>query len=64
MANNCFKQAAKLNDKLNSEIKEWHYLGPFVIGKNEVDGDPVQFYGRIKDVAVSRLANVFKNYFI
>jgi hypothetical protein len=26
-------------------IKEWNFLGPFPIGKTEVDGDPVAHFG-------------------
>ena len=32
---------------VQQHIKEWDFLGPFPIGKNELDGDPTEFYGGI-----------------
>lgn len=53
-ANFCYKQAAKLTGKVTSFIKQWHYLGPFVIGKTEFDGDPVEAYGGIYNISKYR----------
>ncbi|XP_071799863.1 uncharacterized protein [Asterias amurensis] len=54
-ASTCFKQAAKLIGKVSSFIDTWHYIGPFVIGKIEVDGDPIEAYGGITVAARQRL---------
>lgn len=53
-ASTCFKQASKLTGKHTAYIKEWSFLGPFVIGKTEVDGDPVESYGGICNVSKHR----------
>lgn len=50
----CFKQAAKLTGKLSAFVKEWSFIGPFVIGKTEVDGDPVEALGGIRNVSKTR----------
>ena len=59
-ANTCYKQAAKLTGKLSPFVSTWHFLGPFVIGKNEVDGDPVAAVGGIREVAKTRLKKGIK----
>ena len=41
-ANICFKEATKHGGKLSKFIKQWYFIGPFVIGKAEVDGDPLE----------------------
>ncbi|XP_072031937.1 uncharacterized protein [Amphiura filiformis] len=53
-ATTCFKQAAKLNGKLSKFIDKWYFIGPFVIGKGEVDGDPLQWYGGIVNASKER----------
>ena len=54
-ASNCFKQALKLSGRVTPQMEEWHYLGPFVIGKIEVDGDPVEgILGGIHNASRSR----------
>ena len=50
----CFKQASKISGKISDSFATWHFLGPFVIGKIEVDGDPVEQYGGITKVARER----------
>ncbi|XP_060576275.1 uncharacterized protein LOC132733629 [Ruditapes philippinarum] len=50
----CFKQAAKLTGRISSHVKEWSFIGPFVIGKIEVDGDPVEAFGGIRNVSKTR----------
>ena len=52
-AKTCFKQAHKLTGKTSAYVKDWHVLGPFVIGKAEVDGDPITQYGGIQHVSKS-----------
>jgi hypothetical protein len=49
-----FKQAFKLNGNFPKYIDTWHYVGPFVVGKTEFDGDPIQAYGGIENVSRSR----------
>lgn len=44
--------------KHTTYIKEWSFLGPFVIGKTEVDGDPVESFGGIHKVSKSRYKKV------
>lgn len=46
-ASTCFKQAQKASGKVQRFIKEWQFIGPFVIGKMELDGDPLEAYGGI-----------------
>ncbi|XP_022094674.1 uncharacterized secreted protein ARB_06907-like [Acanthaster planci] len=53
-ANTCFKQAAKLSGKVTPFISTWHFIGPFVIGKIEVDGDPLEPWGGITAAAKQR----------
>ncbi|XP_038066262.1 uncharacterized protein LOC119736285 [Patiria miniata] len=53
-ASTCFKQAAKLSGKVTSFIGTWHFIGPFVIGKNEVDADPLESWGGIVTAASQR----------
>ncbi|GAB1609702.1 uncharacterized secreted protein ARB_06907-like [Argonauta hians] len=59
-ANFCFKQAVKQSVKNNPTINEWHYIGPFVIGKIEFDGDPLAAYGGIQNVSLYRLKKNMK----
>ncbi len=54
MASTCFKQALKLTGKITEHVRQWYFIGPFVIGKNEVDGDPVDAYGGIQAIATKR----------
>lgn len=56
-ANTCFKQASKLSGKFPNFIKDWHFIGPFVIGKTEFDGDPLEAFGGIYNVSKYRLEN-------
>lgn len=50
-ANFCFKQAIKLTGKITPFIQQWNYIGPFVIGKSEYDGDPLEAFGGIYNVS-------------
>eukprot|EP01062_Namystynia_karyoxenos_P058746 TRINITY_DN50229_c0_g1_i1.p1 TRINITY_DN50229_c0_g1~~TRINITY_DN50229_c0_g1_i1.p1 ORF type:complete len:1059 (+),score=218.23 TRINITY_DN50229_c0_g1_i1:80-3256(+) len=34
-------------------LEEWHVLGPFIAGKMEVDGDPVESYGGVEVAAAA-----------
>ena len=49
-----FKQAQKVTGKLSPFIKEWHFIGPFVIGKMELDGDPLEAYAGIRNISKYR----------
>ena len=53
-ANTCFKEALKRGGKLSKFIAKWLFIGPFVIGKGEVDGDPVEEWGGIKNISQYR----------
>lgn len=53
-ASTCFKQAQKAAGKVQRFIKEWQFIGPFVIGKMELDGDPLEAYGGIQNVSKYR----------
>ncbi|XP_063426134.1 uncharacterized protein LOC134709942 [Mytilus trossulus] len=53
-ANFCFKQATRITGKITPFIKQWNYLGPFVIGKTEFDGDPLEAFGGIYNVSKYR----------
>ena len=50
----CFKQAAKLSGKLTTSAQNWHFIGPFPIGKAETDGDPVESFGGIWNITSTR----------
>ncbi|XP_072171857.1 uncharacterized protein [Diadema setosum] len=50
----CFKQAAKISGRVSDYVRQWHFVGPFVIGKSEVDGDPVEFWGGIANISRDR----------
>ncbi|XP_067681590.1 uncharacterized protein [Haliotis asinina] len=52
--NACFKQATKHTGQHTPFIKDWHFIGPFVIGKMELDGDPVEAFGGIQNVSKYR----------
>ncbi len=60
LATTCFKQAVKLSGKLSHHVTLWHFLGPFVIGKIEVDGDPVESFGGIVNASRQRYNKKFK----
>lgn len=60
--NFCFKQAAKLSAKSSLAVSEWHFIGPFVIGKMELDGDPLEAFGGIQNVSLYRLSKKVKYY--
>ncbi|CAL1546091.1 unnamed protein product [Lymnaea stagnalis] len=51
----CFKQSLKLSGKHTQFINEWHFVGPFGVGKTEFDGDPLAAYGGIRNVSKFRL---------
>lgn len=53
-ANVCYKESIKLMGKVSKYIKKWHYIGPFTIGKNEIDGDPLQDWNDIQNVSRHR----------
>lgn len=53
-ANVCFRESSRLMGKLSKFIKKWYFVGPFTIGKNEVDGDPLEDFGGIKNVTKHR----------
>ena len=60
LATTCFKQAVKLSGKVSHYVTLWHFLGPFVIGKIEVDGDPIETYGGIVNASRERYNKKFK----
>lgn len=53
-ANVCFKEGIKRGGKLSKFITKWHFIGPFVIGKAEVDGDPLEDWGGVQNVSALR----------
>ena len=53
-ANVFFKEGIKRGGKLSKFIKKWHFIGPFVIGKAEVDGDPLAEWGGVQNVSTLR----------
>ncbi|XP_033104012.1 uncharacterized secreted protein ARB_06907-like [Anneissia japonica] len=53
-ATTCLKQAVKSSGKLSEYIRTWHFIGPFIIGKAEVDGDPIAYFGGIQNVSRRR----------
>lgn len=61
-ANTCFKEASKHGGKLSKFIQKWHFIGPFVIGKAEVDGDPLEVWGGVKNVSRYRWDKKFVLY--
>ena len=61
-ANTCFKDATKHGGKLSKFIHKWHFIGPFVIGKPEVDGDPLEEWGGVKNVSKYRWDKKFVLY--
>nr|XP_006825285.1 PREDICTED: uncharacterized protein LOC102809823 [Saccoglossus kowalevskii] len=61
-ATTALKQAARINGKLSSHVTTWHYIGPFVVGKPEIDGDPLEFYGGIYNASKYRYDKKVKYY--
>ena len=53
-ANKCYKEAVKMSGKVSKHIKEWDFIGPFTIGKPEVDGDPLEEWGGVKNISKYR----------
>lgn len=53
-ASTCFKIASKLVGPVSTYISDWSFIGPFVIGKIEWDGDPLEAYGGIRNVSKYR----------
>ena len=52
-AESCFNYALKISGKVTS-VAEWQALYPFVIGKMELDGDPLEAFGGICNVSLFR----------
>lgn len=50
----CFKIASKLAGPVNTYVDDWSFIGPFVIGKIEWDGDPLEAFGGIHNVSKYR----------
>ncbi|XP_060070908.1 uncharacterized protein LOC132550832 [Ylistrum balloti] len=50
----CFKHASKLSGKVSPYVASWDFIGPFVIGKMEIDGDPLEPFGGVFEVAKKR----------
>lgn len=61
-ANFCFKQAARISGKTPLAVSEWHFIGPFIIGKMELDGDPLEAFGGIQNVSLYRLNKKVRYY--
>ncbi|XP_055880964.1 uncharacterized protein LOC106057948 [Biomphalaria glabrata] len=53
----CFKQSIKLVGKHSDFVKEWHFIGPFGIGKTEFDGDPLAAFGGIQNASRFRFSS-------
>jgi hypothetical protein len=48
-----FKQSSSLGGEYQFQGAEggsWDYVGPFIIGKAELDGDPLEAYGGIRKI--------------
>lgn len=50
----CFKIASKLAGPVSTYVDDWSFIGPFVIGKIEWDGDPLEAFGGIHNVSKYR----------
>ncbi|XP_033736186.1 LOW QUALITY PROTEIN: uncharacterized secreted protein ARB_06907-like [Pecten maximus] len=50
----CFRYASKLSGKVSPFVTSWDFIGPFVIGKMELDGDPMEPFGGIFEVSKKR----------
>lgn len=61
-ANTCFKEAIRHGGKLSKFIRKWYCIGPFVIGKAEVDGDPLEDWGGVKNISRYRWDKKFVLY--
>ncbi|XP_078345602.1 uncharacterized protein LOC144631097 isoform X1 [Oculina patagonica] len=61
-AKTCFKEASKHGGKISKFIQKWHFIGPFGIGKAEVDGDPLEEWGGVKNVSKYRWDKKFVLY--
>ena len=57
-ASACFRHAAKISGKFPAYVKDWSYIGPFVIGKTEFDGDPLEAFGGIANVSHFRFEDL------
>lgn len=53
-AASCFKHASNLSGKVSPYVTSWDFIGPFVIGKMELDGDPLEPFGGIIEVSKKR----------
>ena len=60
--NTCFKEALRHGGKFSKFIEKWHFIGPFVIGKAEIDGDPLEEWGGVKNVSRYRWRKQFVLY--
>ncbi len=40
------------------KIDEWYFIGPFPIGKTEIDGDPLEAFGGIRNISIPFLQKV------
>ena len=60
--NKCFKEAAKLSGKFVSNISQWNFLGPFQIGKPEIDGDPTESLGGVSKAYCQRFDSSYRAY--
>ena len=60
--NKCFKEATKVNGKFTGQIRSWDFIGPFQIGKNEVDGDPLEAFGGIEKLLCQKYNKRFQVY--
>ena len=58
----CFNEAAKLNGKFTGQISFWDFIGPFQIGKTEIDGDPLEAFGGINKLLCERYNQQFQVY--
>lgn len=53
-ANTLFKHISKTEGKVPRYLGKWHFAGPFVIGKAEVDGDPLEEWGGVANLTRHR----------
>lgn len=53
-ASTCFKMASKIMGPVSTYIDDWSFIGPFIIGKIEWDGDPLEAFGGIRNVSKYR----------
>ena len=60
--NKCLKEASRIDGEFTGQITLWHFIGPFQIGKAEIDGDPLEAFGGIGKILCQRYGKDFQAY--